>query len=286
MPVEQAQKQLDEILGQITSAKAKHNDILRATNTDEHQKAKLEAEVVLLDKKVEEGQLKYIKIADKIAIAENDLRKTEDDIKSLKLELSLVSDSLRDAKKSADAEIKVISFDLANKKSEINKLIQTAELRVQEITSDIASYENQKLSLESDIASLAETKKRLLNDVDFLSKKRDDLDGDVDTLTHQKSSLEMTLRSITSENVSLESKNKILAGDISSNNTLLGEVQVKVKEAQAQLLIVNDEIKTKQGEIIAANAKVLSLLDREEYLKRKELTLKAKYERAGLKYED
>lgn len=282
---EALKKEHRNIVKAIDEAKVKLSETLRAIN---------EAK----------GELSEVETAIKTAnTAKEGAEKYEAEYKERMLATSKELDVAHERKLKIEKQIATLSVEVnqLEKYSDMTKgLIEQQQVNYKEIVGKVASA---KENLEAYKATLEDKKKeaeviilekeKASDVVNDLVKRKEALAGDIESLSIEIENKESDLENIkvSTRNATLDLENalkqkkEVIDGIVVKNNEK-GILEAELSELRGSIADLNSKIEQKKTELGDLVQKSIDLNDKEEYLRRAQIIIKEKYQKAGVEYQE
>lgn len=221
---------------------------------------------------IEKNNAEIATTGNSVLEAQNSVRKESQNLdeliqkkKGIEKEIEDLSVSLTDSKARTAAEIAGLKKDHESAKASINKDIIDLEAKKTKLDDDIKTSEN-------NLSNLKNTETSELAKHELKKKEYDALLATLEGLNTTISKLK---------------------GEVIDQETILGKKKLEVGQCDADILLKKDTIKQldadiskKKQEYKALEASAFSIISKQQTLENREEFIRAKYDRAGIKWEE
>lgn len=280
----QKKKELNDVNSLVSFAKQKHTAILNAINTDEQIKERTAEEVNRLKLDKEAAWSEYEKALAKIDRINNDIKNAVSELDSYKEEIAKTSDVLAKVKSDTQSTVSTINKDIEVYRTIYRNEADLNNAKLAELQKKISDKTKNVDELENNISELTLTRDTLQSNMGQLEQSVKSSNEELTKITESVKSLgkiatgfENQIAGLTERE--LEKKSNLKALQKEEDELVLMAARIK-----GEIEKVDGELESKKKELETVSAKALALGGRRDSLMRKEMSLKAKYEQAGLVY--
>lgn len=272
---------------------------------DKKTEEEIAAEEAESRRSTSEGQYAIIledkkRVTQEVEDLQTTLKNTQDAIDSANVNLADINTQIADNNTLAIETVQNLE-DLKSQKSiaekNLEEYIITATAEKTKLDIDYLEkqkdLENKKQSLVDEISSLEKIKNDLNTNISDITKNLEKIGIQQEEETKKVSELQNTVLDLAKEVASFEPRLLILDRDeesleqsIQDKSTQVIELDTAISAKNTQIFDLDSSIQTKQQEYDTLEKKLFNIADREDKLQAKEEFIKAKYERAGVTWEE